>query len=250
MHSLKARLRRIYRRELFRPGFLGFFINPFFLSRKYLYRHISDLSASITGKVLDVGCGSKPYRDLFRCAEYIGLDIENSGHDHVNEQIDIYYDGRHFPFKDNIFDAALCSQVLEHIFHPYEFLNEINRVLKEGGHLLLTVPFVWDEHEQPNDYGRYTSFGLKHMLAMHGFNIIELRKSTEGLKALFQLFNAYIFKITRTRSLIINTIFTLFFMAPVNFLGLLWGTLFQKGGDVYLDNVVLARKVSRTRNGE
>ena len=58
----------------------------------------------------------------------------------------------------------LCNQVLEHVFNPDEFLLKINRVLKNDGKLLLTVPFVWDEHEQPFDYARYSSFGLKALI--------------------------------------------------------------------------------------
>ena len=58
----------------------------------------------------------------------------------------------------------MCNQVLEHVFNPDDFVREIARVLKPGGALLLTVPFVWNEHEQPYDYARYSSFGLRAFL--------------------------------------------------------------------------------------
>ena len=70
----------------------------------------------------------------------------------------------------------LCNQVLEHVFNPQEFLGELGRVLARGGRLLLTVPFVWDEHEQPFDYARYSSFGLKALLEQHGFRVLQHRK--------------------------------------------------------------------------
>ena len=68
-----------------------------------------------------------------------------------NKHADRSYDGKTFPFSDGEFDAVLTSEVLEHVFNPDEFLSEINRVLRDDGVLLLTVPFVWDEHEQPFD---------------------------------------------------------------------------------------------------
>ena len=69
---------------------------------------------------------------------------------------------------------------------------------------LMTVPFVWDEHEQPYDYARYSSFGLKHILSENGFEVIKHLKSNNGLEVIFQLINAYIFKVTLTKSVYIN----------------------------------------------
>ena len=66
-------------------------------------------------------------------------------------------------------------------------LSEINRVCKLNGQLLITVPFVWDEHEVPYDYGRYTSYGLKHVLEIHGFEVIHLDKSTSYVETVFQM---------------------------------------------------------------
>jgi SAM-dependent methyltransferase len=99
--------------------------------------------------------------------------------------------------------------VFEHVFNPSEFLREINRVTKIGGLFLITVPFVWDEHEQPYDYARYSSFGLKHILSENGFEIVEHRKSNNGLEVIFQLINAYISKVTFTERVSINLFFTL-----------------------------------------
>lgn len=244
MKNLKSALKRVYTKELFSPGFIGFFINPFFFARRALYHHIKDLSHFMVGRLLDVGCGKKPYRELFQTEEYIGIDIENPGHDHSNEDIDVFYDGKHIPFSDETFDSVLCSQVFEHVFSPNDFLSEIHRVLKDKGHLLLTVPFIWDEHEQPNDYGRYASFGIKHILSTHGFEIVEFRKSTEGIKALAQLLNGYIHKKLYTRSTLLNFFIALIFIFPVNFAGFLKSILLPKNSDLYLDNIVLARKIA------
>lgn len=226
----------------FHPGFAGIFINPFYLARKGLKKGIAAMAPSITGKVIDVGCGRKPYRALFHCETYIGLDIENPGHSHENEDIDVFYDGKIFPFEAESFDNALCNQVLEHVFNPDEFLSEIQRVLKPGGKLLLTVPFAWDEHEQPYDYARYSSFGLRHLMEKNGFVIERSIKSVNDSRAIAQLWNTFIYKKTVTKSGLLNMILTVLLMAPVNILASLTWPLFGKSRDFYLDNIILAVK--------
>ena len=98
---------------------------------------------------MDFGCGTKPYRTFFQVEEYVGVDFENPGHPHDNEQIDIFYDGKNIPLPDGYFDSVLSSEVFEHVFNIDEVLAEINRVMKSDGKLLITCPFAWNEHEVP-----------------------------------------------------------------------------------------------------
>jgi SAM-dependent methyltransferase len=238
------KLRILKQKQHFNPGFLGIFTNPFYFARKGLYQSIKALAPNISGNILDVGCGQKPYLPLFNYNKYIGLDIENPGHDHANEDIDVYYDGGRFPFPDECFDSILCNQVLEHVFEPEEFLSEIGRSLKPNGHFLLTVPFVWDEHEQPNDYARYSSFGLKYLLNKSGFEIIEYRKSVKDVRVIFQLLICFIFKKTVSKNNIINLFTTLFIISPFNLIGECLNLILPENKDLYLDNVILAKKNS------
>jgi hypothetical protein len=106
------------------------------------------------------------------------------------------------------------------------------------------VPFVWDEHEQPRDYGRYSSFGLTALLGKHGFTVLRHRKTAANVKTIFQLLNAYLYKITVTRSLSLNLCVTLVLMAPFNLLGALLALVTPANPDLYLDNVVLAERRS------
>jgi SAM-dependent methyltransferase len=230
---LKAPLRD----QSFKPGLFSLIFNPFYFARKGLFENIVALAPMVRGKILDVGCGTKPYEQYFDATAYVGLEIEGR-----NRKADRFYDGKTFPCEDGEFDGVLTSQVLEHVFNPDEFLGEINRSLRENGLLLLTVPFVWDEHEQPFDYGRYSSFGLRHLLERHGFEVIEHRKSIDDIRAIFQLLNGYIFKKTHTRSAKVNLLVTLVLMAPFNVLGELLSMILPHNGDLYLDNIVLARK--------
>ncbi len=89
------------RQEAFLPTpVLGVLLNPAYITRSALHRAIAAIAPSIKGSILDFGCGSKPYDSLFTSAkEYIGIDIETSGHDHdtLQSKVDIYYDGKHIP---------------------------------------------------------------------------------------------------------------------------------------------------------
>lgn len=229
----------------FYPGFIGMLFNPFFFARRELVKHIRLCATEMSGKLLDVGCGRKPYKKLFLNAnQYVGMDIENPGHDHSEEEVDIFYDGKIFPFVDQNFDSVLTNQVFEHVFNPDEFISEIERVLKVGGHLLITVPFVWDEHEQPFDYGRYSSFGIRHILERHNFEIVRQYKSGVGILAVFQLINVYIYKKFYSRHRVLNYLMTGIFISPFNLLGFLLSIFKSRNSDLFLDNVVLARRKS------
>ena len=234
-------LKQIYIKEQFNSKILGLFINPFYFARKGLYQNVSKLITNLNGKLLDVGCGTKPYENICNVDEYIGLEIDDEGNRQHN-YADVFYDGKTIPFEDKSFDSILSNQVFEHVFNPNQFLKEINRVTKVGGRFLITVPFVWDEHEQPYDYARYSSFGLKHILAENGFEIIEHRKSNNGIEVIFQLINDYLYKVIMTENVYFNLLIIILLMAPINMTGLILSKLLPRNNDLYLDNIVLAKK--------
>ncbi|MBC7205060.1 MAG: class I SAM-dependent methyltransferase [Methyloversatilis sp.] len=225
-----------------RPGWRGVVFNPFYLARRTLWRAIEAEAHQLRGELLDVGCGSKPYRALFAVDRYTGLDIDTP---RTREQgaADHFYDGRTFPFGDASFDAVLCNQVLEHVFEPDAFITEIRRVLRPGGRVLLTVPFVWDEHEQPYDFARYTTFGLKALFERNGFRVMTTRRLLADATLFCQLFNAYVFKVSRSRSTVINAIITLLVTAPVTIAGLSIVRLLPDNDDLFLDQLVIAERI-------
>lgn len=235
------KLKELYLKEQFHPSLLGLFINPFYFARKGLYQNMVKLAKNIKGKTLDVGCGQKPYEKFCNSSEYIGLEIDTPKNRKF-KKADYFYDGRIFSFKNCEFDSIIVSEVFEHVFNPDEFLSEINRVLKRGGILLMSVPFVWDEHEQPFDYGRYSSFGLQYILRKHGFQIVEFKKSINDIRVIFQLLVNYIYKKTITKNIYINLLLTIILMAPFNIVGEILSIIMSKNNDLYLDNIVLVRK--------
>jgi len=240
---LIQRFKAVYRQQGFFPGLLGIFVNPFYFARAGLRDAMVEFAPKLSGDLLDVGCGTKPYRLLFTVDSYVGLDIDNEFTRNTGIA-DHLYNGNIFPFTDALFDAALCNQVLEHVFNPDEFLGEIARVLKPGAKLLLTVPFVWDEHEQPYDYARYSSFGLFALLEKQGFKILHHKKLCADACIIFQLANAYLFKVMLGWPARVKLLMTFSLMAFINVLGLLARRLLPSNPDLFLDHVVLAEKVS------
>jgi len=234
-------IKKYFNKQQYQPDVFGLFVNPFYFARKGLYENISALADRVTGRVLDVGCGQKPYAALFRFSQYIGLELD-SPENRRTKKADYFYDGTRFPFQGCEFDSIVVNEVFEHVFNPTDFLREIHRVLKTNGTLLMTVPFVWDEHEQPNDFARYSSFGLKSIVERNGFKVIEYRKSMSDIRVIFQMINGYLYKITVSRNGYVNLLTTFVLMAPFNILGELLSKLLPKNDDLYLDNIILAQK--------
>ena len=130
------------------------------LLRKQILAH----AKYITGKTLDIGSdGGGRYGGIFPCSEYISMDV------HDGEGIDVVGRAEKLPFPDESLDSIVCTQVLEHLNLPFEASKEMYRVLKPGGHVLLTAPQMNELHEEPHDYFRYAKFGLVDMFEYLGF---------------------------------------------------------------------------------
>lgn len=217
-------------------------LNPAFLPRRALWRAMEASAEIATGRLLDVGCGTKPYRSLFtQVSEYLGLELDtlkNRG----AKQADLYYDGNTFPIADESIDIVLCNQVLEHVFSPEQFLAEIFRVLRPGGMLILTVPFLWPEHEQPYDCLRYTSFGLKDRLEGARFSLERQSKLIRGSAALFALMADRMNTLLRPTPLPIRVLGRALLIAPASLVGWLLDAINSNATELYLDNFVICRK--------
>lgn len=140
----------------------------------------SFLSVELTelrGRVLDVGAGQAPWRELLRNAEYVGLDVEAASEFGMKRQPDVvYYDGGRMPFPDSSFDHVMCSEVLEHVPDPVFFMAEVSRLLRAGGTLVLTVPWSARLHHLPHDYFRFTRYALVALMNRSGFGVLRVRE--------------------------------------------------------------------------
>lgn len=141
------------------------------LTNQLLADYLTDTSDYLRGKLLDLGCGEKPYKLIYDdcCESSVGVDVEYCKHE--QKYVDIFASAEELPFEDNFFDTVLCTNVLEHVANAGKAFSEIGRVLKEDGVLIVAVPFLYPVHEAPYDYYRYTKYGLEHQLKKNGFII-------------------------------------------------------------------------------
>lgn len=112
-------------------------------------------------KILDVGCGEGRHciaSDYYFPEAYsIGVDVCMTSLTSANQKLlefndkptnralFIQADAFKLPFNDASFDHIICSEVLEHIIHYEQVIDEINRLLKPGGTLSISVPRAWPE---------------------------------------------------------------------------------------------------------
>lgn len=166
---------------------------------RFLALHLS----SCRGRVLDVGAGESPWRELLpEGAEYVGVDVDMSGDFGMRHQSGIiYYDGKKLPFDDGSFDHVLCTEVLEHVPDPAAFLLDLNRVLRRGGILILTVPWSARLHHLPYDYGRFTRFGLAALLEASGFSGATIEERGNDITAIANKLTVLAIRLLRPRRL-------------------------------------------------
>jgi SAM-dependent methyltransferase len=148
--------------------------NSEYLVYKPLFKELhSAITRFSGGRLLDIGCGNKPYRVWFdsHIDEYLGCDIIQSD---LNK-VDVICTAQSIPFPNASFDTVFTTQVIEHVGDHEGMLNEAFRLLKSGGKLILSGPFYWPLHEEPHDYFRYTKHGFKLLLEKAGFKVVEIK---------------------------------------------------------------------------
>jgi SAM-dependent methyltransferase len=139
------------------------------LTRVTLDRFIE--SHRSTGLTLDIGAQNGPYARFF--PNRVALDIRTGA------GVRIIGDAQALGIRDDAFEIVLCTEVLEHLPEPQRAVDEMFRVLKPGGRLLLTTRFLFPIHDAPHDYFRFTKYGLRHLLRR--FEILELQEETDSI---------------------------------------------------------------------
>lgn len=151
---------------------------------------LSQILPNLNGSILDVGCGSQPFRTLLHVekTKYTGLDFIDAKSKFGYQNSDtVYYNGEVFPFEDSVFDNVLCTETLEHIASPSWFISEISRVLKPNGTLIMTIPFAARWHFIPFDYFRYTPSSINSLLANSYRNIHIYARGNELTVACYKI---------------------------------------------------------------
>ena len=134
-------MKKFIEKEKFNPSALSIFFHPFFFARREFF-FFKKNSTFLSGSILDFGCGSKPYKNLFKnCQNYLSIEVLS---DKENVKPDIYYDGSKLPFVDNTFDSILSTEVFEYVEKLADLIDQLYRVLKPGSRMIVITPiYAW-----------------------------------------------------------------------------------------------------------
>lgn len=125
------------------------------------------------GDLLDLGCGAVPLFGLYRPYAKSVTCVDWEGSLHTNPHIDLCCDlSQPLPLPSSGFDTVILSDVLEHLPNPDLLWDEMQRILRPDGKLILSVPFYYWLHEEPHDYYRYTRHALERYCRLHDFHVL------------------------------------------------------------------------------
>lgn len=144
-----------------------------FYKNSLLLECIQHYKSLFKGKLLDLGCGNKPYAAIYNeiCDYSVGCDVPHSLHKNAEVDVLCYAEDIDRHFEKNYFDCVLCTEVIEHTLNDRKVIENIRQVLKENGYLIISAPFTYVLHESPHDYRRYTLFGMISLLETFNFKI-------------------------------------------------------------------------------
>lgn len=133
------------------------------------------ISKYAKGKVLDIGCGNKPYLPMFdnKITEYVGCDVIQSS----KFCVDVLSPADKIPLTDSLFDTIFSTQTIEHVANHQGMLDEAYRLLKTGGYVIISGPMYWPLHEEPYDFFRFTKHGFRYVLEKSGFKVTEINSN-------------------------------------------------------------------------
>ncbi|MEO8665593.1 MAG: class I SAM-dependent methyltransferase [Ignavibacteria bacterium] len=134
---------------------------------------IQHFKSLFKGKLLDLGCGNKPYSVIYNevCESCVGCDVPFSIHKDADVDVLCMAEDIDKHFATGSFDCVLCTEVLEHTSDDRKVIENINKILKDNGTLIISAPFTYVLHEAPHDFRRYTFHGLKNIIENNGFEV-------------------------------------------------------------------------------
>lgn len=154
-----------------RLGSIGYSLRRYFVD-EFHFRHVPDLPPG--SFVLDLG-GNRVAKRGFFDIERCGLQVIYANLS-AEKLPDLRTEASCLPFRAATFDGVICSELLEHVLAPRVVLEEIHRVLRTDGLLLICVPFLNRIHGDPYDFGRYTGHYWSEALGSMGFEDILIEK--------------------------------------------------------------------------
>jgi SAM-dependent methyltransferase len=189
-----------------------------------------------SGVLLEVGAGGSYLKERYETEvdEWITSDYDNRA------RVDFRCDGQSLPFQDNLFDTILCIDVIEHVPDPYLMVSEMARVLKPGGNLILSTPFFFYLHESPNDFMRFSRFGLTNLIEKYNMEVLEVRPTAGIISTLGILVTSSIVHVFYRFKIICNVM--LFFNKYFQLLLLPLDRFMNKSGKFSQGNFIISKK--------
>jgi SAM-dependent methyltransferase len=140
-------------------------------------------------RLLEIGGGASMVRPTLeracRPSRIVSSDIEPTGAN------DVVCDAQALPFRDGAFDVVAGFEVLEHLPDTHRCLSEAERVIEPGGHVIMSLPFLFGVHDH-QDFYRFTVQGLHKVFADHGMPIVVVKKSGGIWHAMLVLLTEYL----------------------------------------------------------
>lgn len=223
--------------------------SPVKITAEHLLKGLRETASRYAkGKLLDIGCGTKPYEKIFKpfTESYFGIDYpitadKNYGKD---TKADLYVDFTESGLDNDSFDTILSTQVMEHIYDTKKYIKECHRVLKQNGIGIFTIPFAWQCHAEPYDYYRFSKYSIDKLFSENGFEIVELRELEGAYETLIQLKidSLYMTDSKKIFSRIIRKLRFWFFIPLLNFKALHFARLFWYNRKLCLNYLLVVKK--------
>jgi SAM-dependent methyltransferase len=152
---------------------LAAFRDPLMTTRSVRRQAIEKACTFSKGTLLDVGCGGKPYKDLFYRSVtcYYGLEHPNYKD---GENVDIFGDALLLPIRTCSVDTVVCFEVLNYLLEPHSLFKEVSRILKPDGYFILTAPQMRGFGKEDNDFFRFTPAGLRFLTEQAGLSVLRI----------------------------------------------------------------------------
>lgn len=216
------------------------YISPSRLQRENIRQGLEECKTYAQGRLLDIGCGSKPYRELFApfVTQHLGTDYSDTEHSGF---MDVAADATALPFATASFDTVLCTEVIEHVRDPAQAMAEIARILKPGGYLFLTTPQTWETHRAPYDYYRYTRYGLSYLATTHNMEVVKMVTHVGAGSTIGQLLSVFLFHPFEHKSRLVQIGPALLCQLVMSLFS--WLDVFDRQRQLTLGYMMLARRV-------
>jgi SAM-dependent methyltransferase len=237
---------------------INFYFHPSFIQNNSIKNSIKSVINTNyedlrNSKLLDIGCGSMPYKPLFEKLNirYDGIDFRQYS---INNSFLRYKPDYYFPkeyinnyrlprFSKQSYDIVTAFEVIEHHASPEVLFSEVNRILKANGLFIISFPFLWELHEEPNDYQRLTHYKIQRLCKQNNMEILWLTKRGGTFSVISQLFNMYLIhsKIHK----ILKEILTYFILWPSQIFAILLDKFCNSSNDrgIFLGYTFLIKKL-------